>query len=94
MSSANNMARRVNLKRKLQRPEDPRTLEFDLDADRIGPAFVKGDVRVGASRHIILATDYQLQLLRESHHWLVRQNKNIIYNINNINETCMPWRSY
>ena len=77
------MARRVNLKRKLQRPEDPRTLEFDLDADRIGPAFVNGDVRVGASWHIILATDYQLQLLGESHHWLVIMTMTIKKTIHN-----------
>ena len=32
---------------------------------------LKGDVWVDNKCHIILATDYQLQLLAHSHHWLV-----------------------
>ena len=71
MPSTNNMARRVNRERKIHRPIDPKTLDFDLDVRYLGNDFLKGDIKVGTSRHIILATDYQIQLLSQSFHWFV-----------------------
>lgn len=71
MPSLNNMSRRVNHKRKLMRPDDPRQLEFDLSVADIGADFLKGDIWVEGKRHIILASDYQMQLLSTARHWLV-----------------------
>ena len=71
MPSTNNMARRVNRERKAHRPIDPKTLDLDLDVRYLGNNFLKGDIKVGTSRHIILATDYQIQLLSQSFHWFV-----------------------
>ena len=65
------MARRVNRERKAHRPIDPKTQDFDLDVRYLGNDFLKGDIKVGTSRHIILATDYQIQLLSQSFHWFV-----------------------
>ena len=71
MPSTNNMAHGVNRERKAHRPIDPKMLDFDLDARYLGHDFLKGDIKVGTSRHIILATDYQIQLLSQSFHWFV-----------------------
>lgn len=65
------MARTVNYNRKTHRPHDPDGLHFDLNLNEIGADFVKGDVWVGEKRHIIFATDYQLQLLGDARQWLV-----------------------
>ena len=83
MPSTNNIARSVNLRRKTQRPEDPANLDFILDRESIGEALIKGDIWVEdergiRKRHIILASDYQLELLRTARHWSVA-TFNIIY---------------
>ena len=71
MPSTNNMAHRVNRERKAHRPIDPKTLDIDLDIRYLGTNFLKGDIKVGIGRHIILATDYQIQLLSQAFHWFV-----------------------
>lgn len=71
MPSTHNMSRTVNKRRKAQRPQDPTTLQFDINMDMIGQDFLKGDIRVENNRHILLATDQQLQLLRTTQHWFV-----------------------
>lgn len=48
------------------RPADPTTLDFELNEefiDTVHDGFLKGDISVGQRRHLIFATDAQLQLL-------------------------------
>lgn len=48
------------------RPADPTNLDFDVNEEfinKIHDGFLKGDISVGQRRHLIFATDAQLQLL-------------------------------
>ena len=69
MAAANNIARRVNHHRKILRPRDPQTLDFEIDYNHVEAGLVKGDIRVEQKRHIILSSDYQIELLADATHW-------------------------
>ena len=71
MAATNNLARRVNHHRRILRPADPQTLNFIIDPNHIEEGFIKGDIWVEQKCHIILASDYQMELLTNSTHWYI-----------------------
>ena len=59
--------RRVNRTREKKRPKQPKDLNFVLDLYHIPEDFLKKDIKTNNSqRHIILATDGQLELLTKA----------------------------
>ena len=71
MAATNNLARSVNSHRTILRPAGPQTLNFIIDPNHIEEGFIKGDMWVEQKRHIILASDYQMELLMNSTHWYI-----------------------
>ena len=45
------------------RPQDPTDLNFDVEEDHIPDRFLRGDIQVRLRRHLMFATDQQLQHL-------------------------------
>lgn len=64
-----NLARATNRFRQKNRPKDPNDLEFDLMHDHIPDDFLQADVKVKDRRHLIFASEEQLQLLRKAKTW-------------------------
>ncbi|KAL3880290.1 hypothetical protein ACJMK2_032538, partial [Sinanodonta woodiana] len=65
-----------NRTRAILRPDEPRTLDFEtnryllLNEDFINAQeFLVADIRMDGERHFLLATEYQLGLLREAKRW-------------------------
>jgi hypothetical protein len=63
------LVRQANKVRQGDRPTDPTTLEFDIKESAIPDNFMRGDIRVGEKRHIIMATGAQLELLAKAVEW-------------------------
>lgn len=68
LGAVRNIAYSVNRARKEMRPDEPDNLDFALDYEFIGRDFIKGDVRVGNKRHIILASDQMLTKMSTCNH--------------------------
>ena len=66
-----NMARAANRLRQQLRPEDPTDLAFDISEENIPAGFLKGDVRSRSKRHLLFATNQQLQQLVLAKNWYV-----------------------
>ena len=66
-----NMARAANSLRQQLRPEDPTDLAFDISEENIPAGFLKGDVRSRSKRHLLFATNQQLQQLVLAKNWYV-----------------------
>ncbi|KAJ8309881.1 hypothetical protein KUTeg_011746, partial [Tegillarca granosa] len=64
-----NLQRITNRQREKTRPAEPQDLDFEINYYYLPDNFVRKDVRVGSKRHIILATDQQLELLSSSKIW-------------------------
>ncbi|XP_062597710.1 uncharacterized protein LOC134259125 [Saccostrea cucullata] len=67
-----NMTRIVNRVRQNLRPQDPKDLDFELDMGFLEhqmPDFRHVDVYVSGRRHLLMYTDYQLQLLAKAKTW-------------------------
>ena len=58
-----NMTRAANRLRQQLRPEDPTDLAFDISEENIPAGFLKGNVRSRSKRHLLFATNQQLQQL-------------------------------
>jgi hypothetical protein len=71
--SIDNLTRIANRQREKSRPTHPTDLFFKVKNDHIPPNFYRGEVIVhsakGNRRHLIFATDLQLQLLRKARRW-------------------------
>lgn len=65
------MARKANRFRKKQRPDDPIDLAFELNEQYMPDGFFRKDVHVGPQRHLIFATQKQLDLLARAKRWYV-----------------------
>ena len=59
----------ANRLRQGQRPEDPVELQFELNLEHIPCHFLRGDMVCGDRRHLIFASDQQLQLLSRALTW-------------------------
>lgn len=66
-----NLARQVNRHRQKQRPENPKDLEFVIQEEHIPDGFLKEDVVIDGKRHLILATDDMLNLLKRARSWFM-----------------------
>ncbi len=64
-----NLARAANRHRAAKRPKDPVDLDFELDERSIPPGFLVDDVRVDERRHLVFATQKQLELLSKAKNW-------------------------
>ncbi|KAH3726215.1 hypothetical protein DPMN_052073 [Dreissena polymorpha] len=54
------------------RPKEPETLDFEVDADFINAdVFLVKDIEWDSQRHFVLATDYQLNILRQAKRWFM-----------------------
>ena len=71
LSKPVHIARAANRLRQRLRPDDPTDLEFELDEDNILADFFKADVSVKNRRHIIFATNQQLEQLAKAKTWYV-----------------------
>ncbi|KAG1679378.1 hypothetical protein GQR58_012952 [Nymphon striatum] len=66
------IVRQVDRHRQKERPAEPSSLlDFVVDEGFIGDGFFRGDVRVDDERHLIFATNAQLQLLTKAKSWYV-----------------------
>ena len=64
-----NIARAANKKRQQLRPKGPLDLDFELEDDHIPEGFFRSDIKVRACRHLMFATDQQLQFLARAKGW-------------------------
>ncbi|CAC5378806.1 unnamed protein product [Mytilus coruscus] len=66
------MKRTANKHRSANRPADPDNLDFELDVDYLKCAdFLVADLRVDLARHIVFATEFQLNMLKHASRWFM-----------------------
>ena len=65
------MVRCANRLRQSQRPPDPKDLAFELNHDHIPADFMRADLTVGERRHLVMATDSQLKVLKTAKNWYI-----------------------
>ena len=56
--------RSANYQRRKGRPASPKDLDFTVDSDWVSSDFLRSDLRVDEARHLVFATDSQLDLLK------------------------------
>lgn len=66
-----NLARQANRKRRANRPAEPVDLTFEINEEHIPPNFLQYDINVGDRRHLVFATQEQLQVLAKAKTWYV-----------------------
>ena len=64
-----NLKRQCNRRRQKDRPPEPKDLDFQLADYYLPDDFLQADIKKHGQRHIILATNQQLQLLSKSKCW-------------------------
>ena len=65
------VARAANRHRSKNRPKHPTTCDFELLDDHVASQFLRGDVHKNGTRHLIFATDAQLEFLTNAKTWYV-----------------------
>ena len=65
------VARQANRLRQKLRPKDPTDLDFELEEEHIPDGFLRSDLRVRRRRHLIFATDDQLNQLMRAKSWYI-----------------------
>lgn len=65
------IARAANRLCQKLRPKDPTTLDFEIEDDHIPDGFLVSDVKVPECRHLMFATNQQLQYLAQAKTWYV-----------------------
>ena len=65
------IARVANRHRQHLRPQDPTDLNFDIEEDHIPDGFLRGDIQICRCRHLMFATDQQLQHLAWAKSWYI-----------------------
>lgn len=65
------IARTANRFRQRLRPKDPTDLAFELKHDHLPAGFFRADVQVHGRRHLMFATEQQLQYLARAKNWYV-----------------------
>ena len=66
-----NVVRAANRLRQRQRPNDPTDLEFVLQEEHIPAGFLQKDIRVRERRHLVFATEQQLNKLNSAKTWYI-----------------------
>lgn len=69
LSKPDHLARAANRVRQNTCLRDPLDLEFEICQDHLPDAFLKADIKKHGKRHIILATDQQLEPLSKAKSW-------------------------
>ena len=64
-----NLARAANRLRQSKRPEEPRNVDFTLAEEYLPENFLISDIQSTTSRHLVFATNKQLQLLARCKTW-------------------------
>ena len=65
------IARAANRRRQRLRPKDPVDLDFELDVENIPDGFLRADLTERGRRHLMFATDQQLEHLARSKSWYI-----------------------
>ena len=72
------VARNANRARQKKRPHHPEALDFELSFDGVPENFIRADIKMTSdqtvdmeARHLVMATDQQLQLLADAKQWYV-----------------------
>ncbi|MPC69820.1 hypothetical protein E2C01_064051 [Portunus trituberculatus] len=65
------LSRTANRQRQKLRPAEPKYLSFILDEAHIPNNFLRADVRVHGRRHLIFATDQQLEHITKAKSWYI-----------------------
>lgn len=65
------LSRAANRQRQKLRPAEPKDLSFVLDEAHIPTHFLRADVRVHGRRHLIFATDQQLEHVTRAKSWYI-----------------------
>ena len=65
------IARTANRFPQRLRPKDPTDLAFELEHDHLPAGFFRADVQVHGRRHLMFATEQQLQYLARAKNWYV-----------------------
>lgn len=71
LSKPDHLARAANRVRQSTRPQDPLDLDFQLCQEHVPDGFLKADIKKHGKRHIILATDQQLEHLSKAKTWYI-----------------------
>ncbi|PFX20540.1 hypothetical protein AWC38_SpisGene14995 [Stylophora pistillata] len=71
LPKVDHIVRAVNRLRQKMRSEDVKDLNFSLKEDVIPPGFYQGEVKVKKQRHLIFATEQQLNLLAAAKSWYI-----------------------
>ncbi|XP_044163204.1 uncharacterized protein LOC122947722 isoform X2 [Acropora millepora] len=71
MSKPVHLARAANRLRQSNRPADPTSIDFDLREDVLPENFLRADITTRNGRHLIFASDEQLNTLREARTWYI-----------------------
>ena len=66
-----NLERVANRHRQKMRPNHPSDLDFEIHYDHVPRAFLKRDIIVNEKRHLLCATDHQIDLLKNAKRWYV-----------------------
>ncbi|KAJ7356088.1 hypothetical protein OS493_027015 [Desmophyllum pertusum] len=68
------IARQANRLRQRLRPKEPVDLDFRLEEEHLPEAFLKSDLTVNGRRHLVFATDEQLDYLSRAKDVVHRRN--------------------
>jgi hypothetical protein len=71
VSRPENLARAANRYRQKSRPQDPTSLEFEIDTTFIAEDFFRADVKVDDRRHLVFASEKMIQLLSNAKTWYI-----------------------
>ena len=65
------LARTANRFRQSKRPKDPTSIESELEDDALPENFLRADVETNTRRHLIFATDEQLETKGRASTWYI-----------------------
>ena len=71
LPSITRLAANTNYHRRRNRPQHPQDLDFQLNMDHIPENFLRRDIRVEGARHLLFASDAQLDLMSNAKTWYV-----------------------
>jgi hypothetical protein len=69
MKSITNLAANANYRRRRNRPAHPQELDFELLEEHIPEGFLQKDITVNGERHLIFASQEQINLLQRTKTW-------------------------
>ena len=73
-----NFQRCANRLRERMRPDEPTSLQFDIDERHVAENFFQADISVGSRRHLMFATDNMLSKLREAKRWYIDGTSHVV----------------